>query len=138
MSDYVWEHRQPLPPGVDRTAEKWIRAVWQDTVPGLGPALRAAWRYGLGLRLGPGDDESAVLGWEITSVTDDEITVAAQSRLLVATNTVALENGSLTWTTTVDYADRGGRALWKPASLIHQATVPLTVKRAVGTASGAR
>ncbi len=133
MSDYQWSHVEPLAPRHDRTAEQWLRAVWQDS--GLGPVLRVGWRYGLGLRLGPRDDESQILGWAIAAMTDDEVAVSAESAVLVTTNTVALATDSLTWTTTVDYANAAGRALWKPASLMHQATVPLTIRRAVRAAS---
>lgn len=86
------------------------------------------WRYGLGLRLDPGPDR--ILGWEVVAADEQSATVAATSRLVTMTNTVELDGHDLVWTTTVDYRNRLGRALWQVARFSHEALMPLLIRRA--------
>ncbi len=113
-----------------RTAEQWLRSVWEDAPTALRLALRFGWRFGLGLRLGPAGS-AHVLGWHIDEKTDSTVVVSARSRILSATNTLTAESNSISWQTDVRYLNCLGRMVWLPAAWVHQRIVPWSVRRTI-------
>lgn len=61
-----------------RSAEQWFREILERAPSELREALVSGWS-GLGLRLGPLDDDQHVLGWSIRRSTPDEVVLSASS-----------------------------------------------------------
>ena len=101
----------------------WARDTFEGAPGVVRTVLLWGWRWGLGLRLDPGN-RSTVLGWRITRRTADGVTVSAASRLLTASNEVIVEGSSVTWTTRVTCRNRGGAVLWRLAAPLHEALLP--------------
>ncbi len=129
--DYHWTDTERGEGLSALSAEQWLRRVWEDAPPGLRVFLRFGWRFGLGLRLGPSDDVSYVVGWHIDSSTDRTVVVSASSRILSATNTLTAEDDMIRWETDVRFVHIVGRLVWPLAALLHQRIVPWSVRRAI-------
>ncbi|MFH8596636.1 hypothetical protein [Streptomyces rimosus] len=116
-----------LPP---LSPEAWARIVFEGAPVALQRCLYAAWRGGLGLRLGPRGARRHVLGWPITATGPGSITLEARSPLLTARNVICTGGSLVTWSTFVHVTGRTGRAVWASAAPLHHRTVPLLLKRA--------
>ncbi|MFI2241656.1 hypothetical protein [Streptomyces chrestomyceticus] len=120
---------QPLSP------DAWARIVFEEAPVALQRCLYAAWRGGLGLRLGPRSARRHVLGWPITATGPDSITLEAHSPLLTARNVLCVGGSFVTWSTFVHATGRTGRAVWAVAAPLHHQAVPLLLKRATRKAA---
>lgn len=119
--------------GIDagaRTAEEWARAIFEGAPTPIRRILYVSWSVGLRLDLGPAEATTHVLGWVIAAATTDSITLSAESRYLAAENIVTTTADSVTWTTTVRYANGLGKALWALAAPIHRVTIRRLLRRA--------
>jgi hypothetical protein len=131
-ADYTWSVEIGCgAPNAARTAEQWLRKIWEGAPSALRHFLRFAWRFGLGLRLDPPGSPNHVLGWPIAQNQSDCITVAADSRIMSARNEIWVSDGTIRWTTAVTFNNVVGRILWAPARQIHQRIVPWSIRRAV-------
>ncbi|WP_409463737.1 hypothetical protein [Amycolatopsis sp. GA6-003] len=116
-------------PGV-RSPEHWARAVWEQAPRPVRVFLRFAWRVGLGLRLGPRDSPTQVLGWTLVSSTGQAAVLEARSWLLTARNVVELRGTRVRWTTFVRFDRRPAAALWSLAVPLHHALMSRLLRRA--------
>jgi hypothetical protein len=62
----------------DRTGEEWARTILEDAPEATRSMLRRGW-FALGVRLGPTDDDSLVLGWAVRRSSRDHAILAARS-----------------------------------------------------------
>ena len=131
VNDYEWTTETSVSGVAGVTPEQWLRAIWEGGPKLLRVVLPVAWKFGLGLRLGSTGDTTRILGWRIVATNPNRVTVAADSRLMVAENTVTVDDGTLQWRTNVNYTNFVGRAMWIPGRVIHQLLVPPTMRRAV-------
>jgi hypothetical protein len=63
-----------------RTGEEWIRALLEDAPAATRTKLRRGWSA-LGVRLGPVDDETLVLGWPVRRSSPEFALLAASSAI---------------------------------------------------------
>jgi Protein of unknown function (DUF2867) len=112
------------------TPEQWARATFERAPAYLRVFLAAAWRYGLGLRLGARASSDHVLGWPISSSGSESITLTARSRLMVAQNIVVVRDATVVLVTLVQFTGRAGRVLWAVARPIHTRVMPYLLERA--------
>ena len=121
-----------LPIGARRflTPEQWARATFEGAPALLGVLLATAWRYGLGLRLGPRTSPDHVQGWLISNSGPGSITLETRSRLMVAHNIVAVSDSTVVLVTLVQFTRRAGRVLWAVATPVHNKVIPYLLGRA--------
>jgi hypothetical protein len=112
------------------TPEQWARATFEGAPAVLRAFLSTAWRYGLGLRLGPKTSPDHVSGWVISSSGPGSITLEARSRLMVAQNVVAVRDSTVVLATLVQFTRRAGRVQWAVATPIHNRVIPYLLGRA--------
>jgi Protein of unknown function (DUF2867) len=112
------------------TPEQWARATFEGAPALLRAFLSTAWRYGLGLRLGPRTSPDHVSGWLISSSGPRSITLEARSRLMVAQNIVAVRDSTVVLATLVQFTRRAGRVQWAVATPIHNRVIPYLLGRA--------
>ena len=129
--DYEWTKDVSIGAPSDWSAEEWLRASWEGARRPLRIVLAFAWKYGLGLRLGPSTDKTRVLGWHIAETQANCVTVEAASRILSAENTIKVDGDTIKWRTNVRYSNAGGRLIWSLARVAHQFLVPMLVRRAI-------
>ncbi len=114
-----------------RDAEGWVRAVLEGAPAPVRWFLRAGWRFGLGLRLGPASSPRHVLGWPIAASDPEAVRLAADSPLLSAELLLRVRPAAITLTTSVTFTRRAARPLWAAALPLHRLTVPRLLRRAV-------
>jgi hypothetical protein len=129
-SDYASAFELPIGARRFLTPEQWARATFEGAPAFLRVFLAAAWKYGLGLRLGTRASPDHVLGWLISSSGSDSITLHARSRLMVAQNIVAVSDSTVVLVTLVQFDRRAGRALWAVATPVHNRVIPYLLQRA--------
>ena len=112
------------------TPEQWARATFEGAPAPLRAFLAAAWRYSLGLRLGPRTSPDHVAGWLISSSDPGSITLEARSRFMVARNIVAVRDSTVVLVTLVQFTRRAGRVRWAVATPIHNRVIPYLLGRA--------
>lgn len=119
-ADYSWTLQSGSAKSAAPDAERLLRATWEEGPAVLSWSLPLAWKFGLGLRLGPKKSAEHVLGWPITQRTSGQIAVATSSRIMQAQNSLLVDGDVITWTTLVTYNNLLGRLLWVPARIVHQ------------------
>ncbi|MCP2169754.1 hypothetical protein [Goodfellowiella coeruleoviolacea] len=129
-SDFAGTVEFTPPAGDTRSPEQWARAVWEQAPPPVRGFLRAGWRFGLGLRLGPPGASTHVLGWAVTTATRHAVVLDARSRLMTARNVVELRDARVRWTTFVRFDRWPARPLWFLALPVHRATMRHLLRRA--------
>ncbi len=112
------------------TPEQWARATFEGAPAALKAFLSTAWRYGLGLRLGPRTSPDHVSGWLIARSGPGSITLEARSPLMVAQNIVAVRDSTVVLATLVQFSGRAGRVQWAVATPIHNRVIPYLLGRA--------
>jgi hypothetical protein len=122
------------------TARQWARAVFEGAPAVVRWFLVFGWAHGLRLRLGPRPSDDHVLGWAIADgdLVAGSTALTAESRLLRASNTVAVGSSTVTWVTLVHYSHTAARPLWALARPIHHITIRCLLARAAQAASEAR
>lgn len=127
MPDYTSTVDIERPPGDQRTAEQWARAVWAAAPLLTRIFLRAGWRC-LGLRGRSAPDR--VLGWTIAESTPDRVVLDIPSRIMTARNVVRLDDRHVRWTTEVDFDTVPARLLWSLAAPVHHLVIPTRLRNA--------
>jgi hypothetical protein len=112
------------------TPEQWARATFEGAPALLRAFLVTAWKYGLGLRLGPRTSPDHVQGWLISSSGPGSITLEARSPFMVAQNIVAVRESTVVLVTLVHFTHRAGRVQWAVATPIHNRVIPYLLGRA--------
>ncbi len=129
-SDYASAFRLPTARARVRTPELWARAVFEEAPALLRPILVFGWRVGLGLRLGPRPSPGSVLGWSMSGVGPDTVTLEAASRLLRARNVVVVDETSVTWVRLVRFERPVARPIWAGTSVVHHRVIPYLLGQA--------
>lgn len=111
-------------------AEAWAREVFEGPPLLVRLFLAVGWRWVLRLRLAARHAPESIAGWPIAERTPGSITMRADSPLIAADNRAEMTATGVRWVTIVDYHSRLGRLLWAVAAPIHQATIPLFLRRA--------
>jgi Protein of unknown function (DUF2867) len=115
-----------------RSPEEWIRAVFEGAPTGMKAVVQFGWRYVMWLRLGPGPSPNYVLGWRISNVTPDMISLDVDSPLVSAHKVLRIAGARVLMTTFVRYQGRPGRAIWTAVTPIHHRTEPYLLGHAAG------
>ncbi len=113
-----------------RTAEQWLRAVFEDAPRPMRWFLLLGWRGVLGLRLGPRPSPDHILGWRIASEEPDEVRLELHSALMKAQLALRLSSSTAVWSTNVSYTQPLARPLWAAVGVIHRQVVPYLLGRA--------
>lgn len=122
--DYTVAFALAVPDAADRTAQDWARTVFEKGPTALRPALIAGWRLGLRFDLGPRHSPTHVLGWRILEDAPERIVLTAPSPLVEATNSVLVEESTVTWATQLRCRRTAGRLLWQAIAPVHERTLP--------------
>nr|WP_246305941.1 DUF2867 domain-containing protein [Allobranchiibius huperziae] len=122
-----------------RSGEQLARAMFEGAPAPVRRLLEAGWRLVLGLRLLPAASDRAIVGWAISSSTDEEVVLTADSRLLTAVKIVRRDGPELIATTSVRYESKWGRLVWPVVLPAHLVIEPYLLGRAARShrASGA-
>jgi hypothetical protein len=114
------------------TPRQWATAVFVGAPAALRWCIVFGWRRVLGLRLGPRPSADHVLGWAIADgdLMAGSTELTAESRLLRASNIVAVEPSAVTWVTLVHYSHAAARLLWALARPVHHLTIRYLLARA--------
>lgn len=114
-----------------RSPEQWARATFEDAPAAMRWFLRASWRAGLGLRLGPRHSPDHVLGWRILDRATTSVTLELRSWFLYCHLVFWLDATTLVFSTSIRYERTIGDIIWPPASILHRRIVPYVLKHAV-------
>lgn len=128
--DYRDAFEVPIDKTDRRTAEQWLRAVFEDAPRPVRWFLLLGWRGVLGLRLGPRPSPDHILGWRIASREHDEVRLELHSALMKAQLTLRLSSSTAVWSTNVSYTQPLARSLWAAVGVIHRQIVPYLLGRA--------
>jgi hypothetical protein len=129
-SGYASAYEVPIGARKFLTPEQWARATFEGAPALLRAFLATAWRYGLGLRLGPLTSPEHVSGWLISSSGPGSITLEARARFMVAQNIVAVSDSTVVLVTLVQFTRRAGRAQWALAAPVLNRVIPYLLGRA--------
>jgi hypothetical protein len=106
------------PPG-ERTAEQWARAVVEDAPVAVRRTLQSGWSA-IGLKLGQGQPEQCVLGWEVRRSTPDFVLLGADSRIGMAGELLFQRQPyELLFATFVRQDNHIARAVWAGVEPVH-------------------
>lgn len=109
--------------GDERTAQQWVRAVFNDAPLAVRARLVSGWT-GLGLKLGDPWSARRVLGWRVQRSSPSVVILAAQSILgLQAELLFRTEPRGLLFATLVQQNNATARAVWARVTATHQTVV---------------
>jgi hypothetical protein len=128
--DYRDRFEVAIPRTDSRTAEQWLRAVFEDAPRSVRWFLLLGWRGVLGLQLGPRPSPDHILGWRIASRQSEEVRLELDSALMKAQLTLHLSSSTAVWSTNVSYMRPLARPLWAAVGVIHRRMVPFLLGRA--------
>lgn len=114
--DFSCAYEVAVPAGDTRSSEEWARVVWEGAPAPLRWFMVAGWRFVLRLRLGPLHSPDHILGWRIVDRSADVIACQLGSRFLNAHNIFRRVDGTLVWSTFVNYERPWARVIWVPVS----------------------
>jgi hypothetical protein len=108
---YVDAHVLETPRATERTAERWARAIMEDTTDCVQEQLTAAWAA-IQLDLAPGT-EGTIAGWHISSSTPKHVLLQVNSGLgFRGELAVTVTDGAVLMATFVAMADVHARDAW--------------------------
>ena len=113
-----------------RSAEAWLRAMFEDAHPALRAFIVSGWIGALRLRLGPRPSPDHVIGWKILSTTHEEIVIGVESPLVSAHQVLQVSEGTVTHVTLVHFERSVAKVVWGVAAPIHVRTIPHLMRRA--------
>lgn len=116
--------------GIERSAEAWVRSVFEGLPRWQRVVLLLAWRVVLGFRPGPADP-AHVLGWRISTATPGVVTLEQSSSLMGAHIVLWVSGPRLLLVTQVRRENLAGRVLWSAAAIVHRRCIPYALNRAV-------
>jgi hypothetical protein len=119
-----------IPDTDTRTAEQWVRAIFEDAPRPVRWFLLLGWRGVLGLPLGPRTSPDHILGWPIVIREPDAVRLELHSALLKSQLELHLSGASAVWSTCVYYTRPLARPLWAAVGVIHRQMVPRLLGRA--------
>ena len=116
--------------GAARSAEAWMREVLEGAARPVRWFVLFGWRVGLGLRPGPWDSPTHVLGWRVESSTPSAIVVSQRSALVTAHLVLLVDPPEVRLATLVRYEHRAARVVWRIGSMVHRRIAPYLLTRA--------
>jgi deazaflavin-dependent oxidoreductase (nitroreductase family) len=123
---------------VPRSAEAWIRRIFEDAPGALRWFLLVGWRV-LGARLGPLHSRSYVFGWRIDANEPTWIRLCVEWRVgLSADLVLSVDGPDVTLSTFVQHHNRVARYAWATLVPIHHVLTRYLVRRAVDPLVGRR
>jgi hypothetical protein len=112
-----------------RTAEQWVRAIFDESANTLRLRLWSGWMV-IGLRLAPPFATGHVLGWEIRRSTPESVLLGARSRIgMPAELLVSRQGEGLLFDTFVQQNNRIARAVWSAIEPTHRSVVPALLRQ---------
>ena len=127
---YTYACEVETSPMDSRSPEQWARAVFEGAPTPLRWFIVLGWRVALGLRLGPRQSPSYVLGWKILSTTPDVVVLGVESFLLRAQLVIRVHESQVLHATFVHYERRAARVVWTVAAPIHRLVIPFLLRHA--------
>jgi len=118
-----------------RSAEVWMRRVFEGAPPALRWCMLAGWRLALRFRPGPRRSPQHILGWKIVNSMSDVVILERCSALVTAHLLLQATEARLVWATFVRYNHRAARRVWTVVGLIHRRIVPYILTNAVSPPS---
>jgi hypothetical protein len=115
-----------------RSAEQWVRAIFEGAPRWLRRFMVFGWRFGLLIRLTPAP--ARVLGWDIVEATDKWIVLESRSPFLTAHLITAVGDTTVIQSTSVRYERRAAALAWRPTVVLHRRILPYLVRHAVAHA----
>jgi hypothetical protein len=113
-----------------RSAEQWVRDVFEGAPQGLRQFVVFGWIVALGVRLGPRPSSGHVLGWRIARSTDQTIVLEAPFRFGKACNVLRVEPSRIVLATFVRYEKPLARTAWSIAAVLHERIIPYLMSHA--------
>ncbi|GCE29568.1 hypothetical protein KDA_50520 [Dictyobacter alpinus] len=113
-----------------RTAEQWLRTVFEEAPRQVRWLLLLGWRGVLGFQLGPRLSSDHILGWRIVSREIEEVHLELHSLLMNARLTLHLTRSTAVWSTNVSYTHPLARPIWTAVGVIHRQIIPYLLRRA--------
>jgi hypothetical protein len=135
-ADYSDRFEVAIPRTDTRTAEQWLRAVFEEAPRPVRWCLLLGWQGVLGLRLGPRPSPDHILGWRIVSREPEEVRLELRSGLMKAQLALHLSSSTAVWRTHVSYMQPLARPLWATVGVIHRQMVPYLLGRAASFPEG--
>lgn len=114
----------------ERTAEAWLRAMFEESPASLRRFVVAGWILVLRLRLGPRRSPDHVLGWKVLSTTPDVAVIGVQGATLSAHHVMRIDGTTVVHVTFVRYDRPAGRILWAASAPIHVRVIPFLMNHA--------
>jgi hypothetical protein len=116
----------------EKTAEDWARAVLEGApyYIRLG-VFGVAWRFPLGLRLGPRRSPDYIIGWKIAARGEDWVRIEAASWMMTASLVFKADEERLSWASFVRYDRRLAALVWPPGSIVHRKVGLALMRRAL-------
>lgn len=121
--------------GAARWAEAWMREVLEGATRPVRWFVLFGWRVGLGLRPGPWDSPTHVLGWRIESSTPVAIVLTQHSALVTVHLVLRADPSEVRLATFVRYEHRAARAVWTIGSIVHRRVAPYLLTRAASASA---
>jgi hypothetical protein len=113
-----------------RSAEQWVRDVFEGAPQALRQFVVFGWIVALGVRLGPRPSFDHVLGWRIAHSTDETIVLKAPFRFGEACNVLRVESSRIVLATFVRYEKPMARTAWSIAAVLHERIIPYLMSHA--------
>jgi hypothetical protein len=129
-SDYTFACEVGVAPTDGRSAEQWVRDVFEGAPLALRHFVVLGWIVALGVRLGPRPSSHHVLGWRIAHSTEETIVLEAPFRFGKACNVLRVESSRVVLVTFVRYEKPLARAVWSIAAVFHERVIPYLMSHA--------
>lgn len=117
--------------GPARSPEEWARAVFDGAPRAMYQFVVVGWRVVLGLRLGPRPSPDYVIGWRIADRGENWLRIETDSKILQAHIVFRLDQGQLTFSTSVRFVRRRARLVWSALTPVHVVVIPILLRSAV-------
>jgi hypothetical protein len=132
LSRIDYEDAFRIETGVERTADQWARAVFNDAPVAMRARLLSGWA-GLGLKLAEPWSAGHVLGWKVRQTSPNVLLLAADSILgLHAELLFRTEPRGLLFATLIKQDNPAARAVWARITFTHQKVVYSLLDDAAG------
>ncbi|MCI2419521.1 DUF2867 domain-containing protein [Saccharopolyspora sp. K220] len=127
--DYADAFQMAVPSADHRSAEEWLREIFESLPVPARMGLRLAWRA-ISVRLGPFPSTEYVLGWEIEDSETSSARLGTAGWIGVRANLVLRTDAAvLTFATLLEYRRPAGRVMWFSVRPIHLRIVRFLLSR---------
>jgi Protein of unknown function (DUF2867) len=115
----------------DRTAEQWVRAIFDEAPTHLRLRLWSAW-LALGFRLSTPDANGCVLGWSVRESTRNCVVLGSNSSIGMPAELLLMRHERrLLFDTFVEQDNPIARAVWASVQPVHTRAVPWVLQQFV-------